>query len=837
MPLRFGPFSLEESNGSLVGPAGIVELSGRSADILKVLLDRPGELVTKDQILDAAWPGVVVEENTLHVHMSALRKAVGTEMIATVHGRGYRYVGPPPVEVPRVDAALRRRGGGGNLSRFGVDCVARDGEASALFDLIKRQRLVTILGPGGVGKTTLALHVARQLEGSFQDGVWEVDLAPIGDGALVESAIGQVLGVQFRAQGSPLRALVDALRPLSILLVIDNCEHVAPSVARTIRELLSEAPGLGVLTTSQVPLAVSGEQLFKLAPFTIASGAGSEIGTAESFLIHCYEAQGERLTAEELPVVAQLCRRLDGVALALKMAAARSATLSLKEVDRQIASQIASLSIDSNEVGSGRHRSLTASLSWSYDLLTAGDQRVLRALGVFNGSFTLDGVRAVGGEGAAESLSELARRSLVVRDMNDRSRYRLLETTRQFALRLLIESGEDQGARSRLARYMADRFSESLATWESVPDEEWVATYRPDTDNLRGAHEWARARSDWALFVSLAAYSYRYWIEVQLPGEGLQFVEAAAAFVDEVDSGLKGKLFLAVAELARVNALDLRSLEALDIAIQEFEANGDPLLAHALVLQGAQLIFFGRLDAARPVIARLEVLSRSMVPSKLLAWTLVTIGFLTWSEHDRDAGVAKARAGLAMHLQQGNHRGRFRSTLYFAELMHRDGDNDRAIEFAESILPDLRSRGSALELGAQINNLACYCMAADNAKVARPAIMEAWRFLPRDMANWYWCILQNATELAALEGRYEDAALLLGFVDKCFEGWIDGRQPTEANQRLRIEARLLKKLSSARFEELRLRGRSMAPFEADLIGGLESSVRSAATVGGHLPRS
>jgi hypothetical protein len=224
-----------------------------------------------------------------------------------------------------------------------------------------------------------------------------------------------------------------------------------------------------------------------------------------------------------------------------------------------------------------------------------------------------------------------------------------------------------------------------------------------------------------------------------------------------------------------------------------------------------------------------------MVPSKLLAWTLVTIGFLIWSEGDREGGVAKARAGLAMHLQQGNHRGRFRSALYFAELMHRDGDNDRAIELAHGVMPDLRSRGSALELGAQISNLACYSMAADDVEVARPAIMEAWRLLPRDHATWYWCILQNATELASLEERFEDAALLLGFVDKCFEGWIDGRQPTEAYQRRRIEERLLKKLPPKRYEELKRRGRTMAPFEADMVGGLESSVRSAATVGGHLP--
>ena len=829
MHLNFGAFSLNTDERVLSGPTGFLELSGRSVDILEVLLERPNELVSKSDLLDAVWPGVAVEENALHVHISALRKAIGAPLIVTVHGRGYRYVGPEPKRIESASHGARRRIG--NLMGFGVECVGRDIETEELRGLVDKHRLVTVLGAGGVGKTTLCLHLAGQMRSTFEDRVWIVDLASLADGTLVDTAVGQAVGIQVRAEGTPLRAISDVLRPLTGLLVLDNCEHVVQAAARLARSLLSEAPGLKVLTTSQVPLGLTGERLFKLMPFEV-SEEGSSLGAAEAFLVHCYEVQGEQVTDAELPLLSQLCRRLDGVALALKMAAARAATLSLKEVDRQLASQLASLSgsTDSDR----RHQSLAASLAWSYELLSPDDQRVLRALGAFQGSFTLEGVRAVGGPKADDTLSELVRRSLVVRSTSDRTRYRLLETTRQFALKAMAEAGEESGVRDRLAQHITERFAYSLATWESVPDEQWVATYEPDIDNLRAAHEWAKSQANWPLYVKLAADSYRFWIEAQLPGEGLEFVESATAFVDDVDVGLKGPLYLAVAELARVNALDSRSLEAVEIAEAELERVGHPALPNALVLRGALLNFQGRRKDAAVALQRLEILSRSMVPSKLLAWTLVSLGLFTWAERDRASGLAKVRAGLVMHAQCGNFRGLFRSALYFGEFLHRGGDTEESIRLAHEVLPQLREHGSPLELGAQISNYACYQMSRDAADLARPAIAEAWRLLPRDHATWYWCILQNATELLSLDGQSEDAALLLGFVDACFEAWPDGRQPTEAMQRARIEKRVTASLSWQSYQQLLNRGRTMAPFEAELTARLEASARSTKTVGGTL---
>ncbi|MDX8480992.1 winged helix-turn-helix domain-containing protein [Mesorhizobium sp. VK24D] len=444
MALSFGNFVLDERERSLTGPQGAIDLSARSIDMLFVFLERPNMLVEKRELFDIVWPGTIVEENTLHVHISALRKALGPDFVATIHGRGYRYVGPPPKRVQGSEIPALRSGG--NLSRYRPECIARELEIKGLVTLVNQYPLVTTLGPGGVGKTTLVLKAAEELARGFPDGVWVVDLASISDGSLAESAIMQVLGIPVRTETAQQRAILDLLRPLAALLVLDNCEHVAHAVANVVRSLLYEAVKLKIVATSQVPLGLGEEHIFKLAPFSIDAASASERSAAEIFFIRCYEAQGESLAADELPLVRRLCTRLDGIALALKMAAARSATLGLGEVDRQLAEHLAELSTGRGDA-SGRHRSLAASLEWSYGILTEDEQRALRALGVFQGSFTLDGARAVIGEHADDHLTELVRRSLVARDGGDRTRYRLLETTRHFALQELAKLSEEQNAR------------------------------------------------------------------------------------------------------------------------------------------------------------------------------------------------------------------------------------------------------------------------------------------------------------------------------------------------------------------------------------------------------
>ena len=815
MSLIFGPYTLVEQQSSVLGPDGPIELGGRSFDLLVTLLRQPNELVSKSDLLDAAWPGIAVEENTLQVHMSALRKALGQGYIATVHGRGYRYVGPPPRSAPELDRTLP---GDGNLNLYRVTCVERDAERRAIGDLLREYRLVTIQGPGGVGKTTLALAIASDVAEAFKDGVWVVDLAPLSEANLVESAVIQTLGVPFRQNLPPVRAIVEAIEGSQLLILFDNCEHVAAAVARVADEVLAGAPGVKILSTSQVPLTVPDERLFKLAPFAVSEGGTAQ---SEQFFAHCYEVLGETLTAADQAAVRQLCRRLDGVALALKMAASRAATLGIAAVDRQIEQHIAGLSA-SWKPGLERHHSLEASLQWSYQLLSEADRQTLRCLSVFQGSFTLEGAMAVAGLDSDQSVSELIARSMIVRDGQGGSRYRLLESTRHFALVKLKDAGDEDGTRKRHAEHVLTVFEAALDRWEVVPDRQWLVALQPDTDNLRAALEWTRSKQEWPTHVGLAACSYRFWIENQLPGEGLAFAEAARANAHRASDGTEALLGLALAEYYRLYRLDYRSLDRLQVARAFFEASDDlPKRVQTLMLEGWSHTVLGDNDAARVAFSEMDELAASIPSSKVKARALVLGAVHKWLDGDKLMGRTKLEAGLAMHQATGNLRAYWKSVMLSAEIMHQMGDTSDAIDLVLRVVPDLRLHANAQEHAGQIDNLCVYYMSIDDYEAARPLVAECASRMPRDDKNGMWCIFQNASELLAHDGDLETAALLLGFVDSGFASWEDGRQGTEKRQRDRIIGLLeAGGLPPAQQKRLFEQGGRLSMFEVEVLSGL-----------------
>jgi predicted ATPase/DNA-binding winged helix-turn-helix (wHTH) protein len=824
MQMMFGDYTLRRHERELLGPAGPIEISGRSFDLLSTLLERPNELLDKATLFDAVWPGVVVEENTLQVHMSALRKVLGSGFIATVHGRGYKYVGPTPREVPEATAS-RPAAVGGNINRYRSECVARDAEIAAIGALVETHRLVSIVGPGGVGKTTVAVAVGASMTGKVGDGVWMVDLAAVNSGDYLESVLIQALAIPFRAGSKSLESIVEYLRSSDSLLVFDNCEHVRGAVARIITAILNEAPLVRILTTSQIPLGVAEERVFKLMPFAISAAEGEHDGDLASaqFLAHCYASFGETISPEEMSVVARLCTRLDGVALALKMAAARAATLGLETVDKQLEEHLAGLSADWDPA-LARHRSLAASLAWSYDLLSPEDRRTLRSLAVFRGSFSVDGVNAVAGAGSEPRIAELVRRSLVVRESGDRTRYRLLDSTRQFALDQLAEAGEDGAVRERHAHFVDALFQHSIEQWEVLPDDVWDQTYRPDGDNLRVALSWAKTTASWPIYVSLAANSYRYFIEEQLGAEGLATVEAGMSLVGSVPPELAARLQQALGEMCRFNAMDIRARQGLEPALAYFRTSGDHLrYRQALVLLCWISIFFGPEGEAAPLVEELQSAIAEQPSSKVKSWALTAMGIHMWLHGDTVAGLARCEAGLAMHIATGNPKGRFRSVMNLSEMFHKGGDTERSLRLVEEILPELRRSGASLQLGFHLNNLAAYHLSLGNPLAARAPLKEAATIVPRDGGNWHWCLLQNAAELMFVDGDSDVAALLLGFTDKCFEGWPDGRQDTEIKQRDRLLANLGRALSHDRFERLMQQGRSLSLFEADHLAGFISA--------------
>jgi len=340
--ISFGPFRLLAAQRLLLEGERPVRLGGRAFDILTALVERAGEVVGKAELMARAWPKTFVEEANLKFQVSALRRALGDgqgdhRYVVTVPGRGYNFIAPIRLEEPSSAPPPIAQREMHNLPLALARMIGRE-EAVTVLDLgLSRHRLVTIVGPGGVGKTTVALAVAEHVAAAYQDGVWLVDLAPLSDGRLVPSAVATVLGLVSRG-GDPVAALVAALRDSRALLLLDNCEPVIDAAASLAAAILSGTPSVSILATSREPLRVVGEQEYRLGPLR-SPETSSELTAAKAAAFPAVQLFVERvravvddfaLTDANAPLVAEICRRLDGLPLAIEFAAARVVVLGIE---------------------------------------------------------------------------------------------------------------------------------------------------------------------------------------------------------------------------------------------------------------------------------------------------------------------------------------------------------------------------------------------------------------------------------------------------------------------------------------------------------------------------
>ena len=545
--LRFGRYQLRRRQRQLLMNGAPIELGARAIDILLELIDAGGAPVSKDKLIDRVWAGIAVEEQNLIVQIHALRKALGSDrdLIRTVPRHGYSFTGkveilPTPQPAKAVVAAP------GPVAATNVPMpiealIGRDDEVQELLDLQARCRLLTLAGPGGIGKTRLALEVARRLLPSFSDGVWLAELAPLSDGASVLAAIASALGVQPGALAPSHKAMAAALAEKKFLLVLDNCEHVISDAARCAEALLNAAPEGCIFATSREPLGAAGETVYRV-PALAAPGA-REIeteailrhGAVELFIFRA-QAAGTRLQLgdNELATIATICRRLDGIPLAIELAAVRVPALGLEELLDALDDRF-ELLIGGRRTALPRHQTLQATLDWSFDLLTERERVVLRRLAVFVGGFTLHAANAVvfsAGASAAEvveSLANLVSKSLVAVSAGGiKPRYRLLETTRVYALEKLTASGEFETVARRHAAFFRD-FLERVEPQQrerSMPER--LVDYTHEINDVRAALDWAFSPAgDAALGVALTVASEHLWFAMSLMDECRRRFESA----------------------------------------------------------------------------------------------------------------------------------------------------------------------------------------------------------------------------------------------------------------------------------------------------------------------
>ncbi|WP_085689126.1 MULTISPECIES: winged helix-turn-helix domain-containing protein [unclassified Pseudomonas] len=548
--LGFGPYRIHPGQRLLLEGDQPLRLGKRAMDILLILLASAGEVVSKQQLMAGVWPDSVVEDINLRVHMAALRKALGDgqagqRYIVTVAQRGYSFV------APLILQSIEQRPAADNMGRHNLPLrrtrmIGRQPLVENLLTQLPRQRCITLVGPGGIGKTTVALRVAEQLIGRYRDGIRLLDLAPINDPASICSHLAGLLDLSLHAS-EPLTCLVNSLRERQMLLVIDNCEHLIDAVALISESILRGAPHVHILATSRESLRAEGEFVQRLEsldcppPIAVLDRKQAMEFSALQLFVERATAAHEHFDPNdaELLLAVEICRRLDGIPLALELAAAQVASLGLDGLLTQLQGRLPG----ALQTRLGRHETLRATLDWSFNLLDSCEQTCLRRLGVFRGAFTLESAAAVIVGQAIEpdevlpSISQLVAKSLLNVEVGDEEVfYRLLDTTRRYALEKLDHAGELGETRERHAERCLTLMHQAQADWENTPTELWIERYTRGLEDLRAALDWTlNEEGSRHLGVQLAATSAPLWQELSLLREYGGYVRQALALIESSD--------------------------------------------------------------------------------------------------------------------------------------------------------------------------------------------------------------------------------------------------------------------------------------------------------------
>ncbi len=528
-----------------------VPIGNRAFEIISVLVQSAGKLVSKDDLIRRVW-GAIVEENTIQVHISAIRKALGPDrgMLKTISGRGYRLLGSWTIRQEEYASAepiyfgqivRPPRPFQTNLLSRASDLIGRDGAVQQLRNLLSAYRAVTLTGPGGIGKTSLALEVARILFPTFQGDAWLVELVSLSDPALVPSAVAGVLGLRLGGTEISAESVARAIGGKKLLMVLDNCEHVVDAVASLAETIVRLCPAISVLATSREVLRIEGEHVYRVPALDVPSQhqedsrAVLEHSAVQLFIARTTALRSDFVADEEsLPAISAICRHLDGIPLAIEFAAARAATLGPQQVASRLDDRLTLLS-GGRRTALPRHQTLRATLDWSYELLPEWERHLLRHLAVFPSGFTVEAATAVvsdassAGSTVIEGIANLVAKSLVTLDgSTPSSRWRLLETIRAYALEKLTKAGEADRAARRHAEFFRDLVTASAGGLRSQPSIEEIARYGREIDNVRAALDWSfSSAGDPAIGIILTAAYLPVWMHWSLMEDCRRRIERA----------------------------------------------------------------------------------------------------------------------------------------------------------------------------------------------------------------------------------------------------------------------------------------------------------------------
>lgn len=556
MAVEFGRFGIRPLRREFLADGQIIPLGARAFDILLALLEAHGNVVSKDALMQRVWPSQLVSENNLQAQIAALRKALGPDrdLVRTIARQGYQFVGTvtvttdglyspsaqlPKAQIPSLARPLT------NLPTPISALIGREAELQDILNLTDSYQLVTLTGPGGIGKTRLSLEVARDLAVNFQDGAWLIQLASLADPSLVPGSVATAVGLNLPTDGASPESIAAALQSKHILLLFDNCEHMVDAVTQTVEAVLHTNPAAQVIATSRQPLGADGERIYQVPSLTVPATSDSMDASALTYgACRLFVDRARAIDSSFSPsgpdigAIVEICRHLDGMPLAIELAAARAATLGVNAIASRLGDHLQLLS-DGRRTAMSRHQTLRATLDWSYELLSEAERVVLRRLAVFRNRFTISAAIAIANNDTIdnnkiiECVENLVVKSLIISEPLGRDPpLRLLETTKSYLLKNFTLPDECNSTRRRHACYFLDILRGAEVEAGILPLPDWSRKYRAYVEDIRAALYWAFSlQGDMDIAIRLTVYSIPLWLQLSLMEECHIHVERALAII------------------------------------------------------------------------------------------------------------------------------------------------------------------------------------------------------------------------------------------------------------------------------------------------------------------
>jgi predicted ATPase/DNA-binding winged helix-turn-helix (wHTH) protein len=764
---RCGTLAIDATRRQVLIDGVPAKVGGRALAVLLALVDRRERVVSKQELMDLVWPRLVVEENNLLVHMVALRKLLGPQAIATIPGQGYRFalpvdavnggiVPPPSADIP------------GNLPPS-PPLFGRAEDLVAVEALLREHAVVSIVGAAGIGKTRLALAAAVSTMCEFPEGRWWVELAQITDGAEIANGIAAAISMGLPPGRPPPEALAIALANRNLLLVLDNCEHLADDIAAFVDVLRGCAPNVRLLLTSQELLKCRDDQVYRLGALAVPESAqvedAAEFGAVALFVERAHAVDSRfRLADDNVSIVVDICRRLDGIPLAIELAAARVPLLGVQGLQARL-NQIFDVLSGGARMKLRRHQTLRAALEWSHGLLSADEQAAFRRLGVFAGGFGLELAQKVASDERIDQwlvldlLGRLIDKSLVIAQGEAEPRYRLLETTRAFALEQLARAGESQAILLRHAQAICEFMTATVAKFGALSAASRKRAV-PELSNLRAAIDWTLASADnRVLAYELLSKGWFVWLQTGLEEEATHRMLQLWPLPADLPPNVAAEFCLRFGEL-RLCAPREEHLQAARRAGALYRQLGDTNgLGHALLLAAGFAALTDRLSEAEQDLREAELLFANTTEVAKQAPLARTRGML----HLRrgEPGLAIAAFGRQAELRHGMPMAEYMALGNVGCAQLDAGGVDAAIESLRRSVDGLRSFRGSFVLNLRLGWLALALAWRGDDLDILPLAHEAFDFL-RELGLTIVPLMAAALQHLR-RGDSQRAALLAGY--------------------------------------------------------------------------